>query len=1195
MRCKCKHHCSCGSGSKDDGVSPKLGNKLVQLRDGLYVPNMETEIISTDNSVDIVSSKAADGTAIFDLSSAPHLTLGTIPMGSIALEMPRDRTIFFLDEATQLDMPMLPHSKNIQEMYIVRKDSGPLDFVLAWPAGVTINGEAGPSEKTFSVGNMMHLVRSAESDDWNVLVHLDNVQTILEEFEEHLLEIRQASTIEQFYMLAPAGSVYLQTSLEGQAIRATTGVATVFREGKPTPLIPGTDYRIEADGRIRLTAPLTTPVHYFIETRNRVGSNSQVQMILDGYRNHVALIVQQALDAVGDMENIKEEMEELVEYVDDAIQIFQEGIYLRVIRVITVAGVTTYTHDSTGAPLNLKLNGFMVMRAPFGIADNGLNPGGGRTNNQGHLILDFVPDGGDILHVIAFPRVSNSTAQAIVTETLDARDDAIQAMEDAQNIRDTLLSGINATATTLAPGAAATASYNAALKRLTLGIPSGLKGDKGDPSDHGLFLVPNGNTSAAIQAALNTAGAYPEGGTVTLPMGAYPLTAQLNIPSNVTLKADPMAIIDCNFSTAPAVLMSGSVGPENPITENMVQGGYTLKTAAVFAAGDIVHIWGQRNALSRTDAGEWWCGDGTAGLRYAYFSEFNIIAEVMSTGVYRLANPILFPDYNINAAAETESLRSGTTVRKVTPVRNAHVLGGIWDKRNRASNAVVETVWGYQCSTDIVCLQGSQEAYGVVNTNSWECEARDNVRNTPLLTWDYGVLHGRMNRFVFRGCQDSGVRFARSDYGAQAVDFSYGSSQMISVRPYCVESIFKKCFEGLTSHPGVYGERWQRNEIYDCYDDGIVLRGLAPVVTDNLIDGRYVVTNAVPDLGAAGVSLQYGGHKRATIRNNTIRGFHSGVRISDSSTLNWQARNLDVDISNNNISEVYAGLSMNMLHWTGMRNVLFKNNVITRLGKHLALLSGSCAGTFVENNTVMGDCLVNTGIISLLRDDSMNPGIVFRNNTWIRNRGGNPDQSKMIAWRSGAQNPGTYPEAQFDGLCDYTGNRVSFSLELVDNSLGIVPYHMDAFHDSMPNLIFTIAGGSVKTGRPTNGIGHIKVDTEAGAATDDLDTITGSANNPMRKGDILVVSTSTTARKVTLRDSSVSGMANGIQLPNNASITLNASDQSVVLMWTGTQWILLSADWVMPQPAIANAVAGTELATINSMLAALRASNIILT
>ncbi|WKB53029.1 hypothetical protein [Eleftheria terrae] len=87
----------------------------------------------------------------------------------------------------------------------------------------------------------------------------------------------------------------------------------------------------------------------------------------------------------------------------------------------------------------------------------------------------------------------------------------------------------------------------------------------------------------------------------------------------------------------------------------------------------------------------------------------------------------------------------------------------------------------------------------------------------------------------------------------------------------------------------------------------------------------------------------------------------------------------------------------------------------------------------------------------------------------------------------------------------------------------------------------TIAAGVVAV--PHGGIRMLTVDTEASAATDDLDTINGGV-----PGQLIAVKTFTSTRDVVLKD----GTGN-MQL--GADITIGDNTDSVTLVWTGTYWL----------------------------------------
>jgi hypothetical protein len=79
-----------------------------------------------------------------------------------------------------------------------------------------------------------------------------------------------------------------------------------------------------------------------------------------------------------------------------------------------------------------------------------------------------------------------------------------------------------------------------------------------------------------------------------------------------------------------------------------------------------------------------------------------------------------------------------------------------------------------------------------------------------------------------------------------------------------------------------------------------------------------------------------------------------------------------------------------------------------------------------------------------------------------------------------------------------------------------------------------------------------------GASTN-LDTIAPAANCVLQTGDILYLRIADAARDVVLRDIATSGATpNGIHTPGNASITLGLTQSVVTLMYTGTNWSVVT-------------------------------------
>lgn len=106
----------------------------------------------------------------------------------------------------------------------------------------------------------------------------------------------------------------------------------------------------------------------------------------------------------------------------------------------------------------------------------------------------------------------------------------------------------------------------------------------------------------------------------------------------------------------------------------------------------------------------------------------------------------------------------------------------------------------------------------------------------------------------------------------------------------------------------------------------------------------------------------------------------------------------------------------------------------------------------------------------------------------------------------------------------------------------------------------TIAGGIVTVAK-----GYNAVDTEAAAATDDLDTITPGTN--VGEGSVIILRAANVARVVTLKDGTGNLLLNG-------DYALSATDRTITLVYNGTNWSEVARS--------VNATAGATVQTITS-------------
>jgi hypothetical protein len=131
-----------------------------------------------------------------------------------------------------------------------------------------------------------------------------------------------------------------------------------------------------------------------------------------------------------------------------------------------------------------------------------------------------------------------------------------------------------------------------------------------------------------------------------------------------------------------------------------------------------------------------------------------------------------------------------------------------------------------------------------------------------------------------------------------------------------------------------------------------------------------------------------------------------------------------------------------------------------------------------------------------------------------------------------------------------------------DNDSDITAINLEI--DRMPwgttEETLTISSGSVTP----NTTGHVLIDTEGSAATDDLDQI--SATN-WSQGQILLVGLANTARIVTLRHNT--GSSPKIVTADGQNIRLNDLKQKVLLQYNGTDWDELDR-WGSEEPRRVN-------------------------
>lgn len=563
----------------------------------------------------------------------------------------------------------------------------------------------------------------------------------------------------------------------------------------------------------------------------------------------------------------------------------------------------------------------------------------------------------------------------------------------------------------------------------------------------------------AIQKAIHSLNS----GVVTIPAGTYRIGAPIEMKSEVSVICEIGTVIIADDAGTEAITFKGSVGKEYKLTSEAEKGDRFIQVeqGAKIAAGDVIHLLSVTNALNREDAESQWLGDGTTSLPYAYFAEWNVVTKVSGTNSYHLAKPLLFNKYQTDTIGLSETNRATSTVKIINPIHNSHWVGGRIERQQKGSR-VINMEWAKACSIkDVVIAQGSRQGDCIRFQASYDCQA-ENIEsiNDPTLNWDYSIHHGKFNRFKTVGSQQCGFFRCKSSHSGQTVDFTYSKEfPYANIGSFCRQCVFTNCFEGATSHASCYQEEWINNRFLECFDDGLIVRGLMPYISNNLFtstidtsDGRLTTAGVTLNSNGAGnypaksygIGLSYGATRHASVSNNTIRGFYGGFRILSSSTLDWEVENALVNISNNDISNCYLGLEVDLDATPNsfIKYINYSENNHSAIGRYMVLLREFSMGCLIKNNTLLGEFRdKSANHVALILAENNNPNILITGNHWLRPKGSNKDQKIYDVYIPSIKNPTILPKADWAAQSIVKDNHVSYRDEdSVTTSISKIPY-----------------------------------------------------------------------------------------------------------------------------------------------------------
>jgi len=717
-------------------------------------------------------------------------------------------------------------------------------------------------------------------------------------------------------------------------------------------------------------------------------------------------------------------------------------------------------------------------------------------------------------------------------------------------------------------------------------------------------VVGLGDDAALFRAAIDRQSAA-GGGVVFVPPGEYIWLTPVPMKSNVTVWCAKGVVINGDsVSTGDLIDFTGTTGSEFSFSASATRGDTTVALAGSpsFNDDDILHLVSYASVFA---AGAYNLGYHPTDI--CYYAEWNVVADVLGSGVYRLAVPFEFPGWTTSAKA-----------KRVTPCQNAHWIGGtiVRSSSGGDDDSVFTSAWAYNCTVrNVTIRRGSRNGFAVEWRRSWKCEAINvTSENDPKLLFNYDLLHARLNRFKTVGTQDCGFVGPRASFAGQAVDFTYSNSAgpYSNIRSYCRDGIFHRCFEGLTSHQGCYQEQWIDNEVTDCYDDGLVVRGYMPTVqgntfsstvdvTDDLVftAGTFVVgrryqittvgTTNFTAIGAASntvgvyfvatgvgtgtgtatqndtyaVRLAYGGARRGDISGNKVCGFYGAFGLYGSPTLGeWD--NVLSNIHGNDVALCFVGLTATgMGNTNDVRFVTYQGNRHSAMGRWVVQLPSYNAGCTIKDNVLDGGFrYTGAGSYVAFVDASTNcPTLTVTGNRWLRTKGSNAGYTKYFVTVGAITDTATFPKADWAAQTVSRDNVATWDTDasFTYNAISVGSGYYQAATPLPDAYSSTIASGVAEAIPSAHRVFYVNVDTEGGAATDNLDQLVPYANCFFQEGDVCYLRSSANARDVVIRDVTVTGVAaNGFQTPGDASITLGSGNDVLTCLYTGTHWAVAS-------------------------------------
>jgi hypothetical protein len=609
------------------------------------------------------------------------------------------------------------------------------------------------------------------------------------------------------------------------------------------------------------------------------------------------------------------------------------------------------------------------------------------------------------------------------------------------------------------------------------------------------------NDTAAIQAAVTAAK------NIIVPTGTYKITSNINLTSNQTIECEADVIFDVSSAPNQTIVFygAGSFGSTYSLTANAVVGATTLTLtsgdAANFAANDWIQIYS--NTIY------------DAGYAATKIGEMVQIDSV-SSGTINLKTPLAGGDYTTAQSA---------VIRKATFIENTSVIGGqfIGSSTSTVLHVAVRFDIAYNCS-----IYKSRAKF--CNGNSFNirdslfCIASDIYAEDAL---NSGTGYGINWTGTCQDCKTVNSSFLRCRHAVTNTSSDIG---------ICRRLVYSNC----TSYESI-----NNGDAFDTHSNG------EDITFSNCIS--Y-------DASASGFNIECG---TATLVNcKAIRSNRTGINFSTNITLTpnrFTATGCVVEATN-----LFYGIAVN----NGSTTSCAATQQISIVGCSVyesaqeAFIAAGDSGAEIHGLEITGgqyngndgakqfniDAFVSKFRISNVHVQAPNTSgaaMLLRDCSY-----GSVDNCILEFITQGSGRCLDITDVNNITVSNCTGKQVNpargtgIILNGTTSKIYIAPNNnfQDCTAPGVSEASLTIASGVITV--PNSSVGVCIIDTEGGAATDDLDTINGGFT-----GQVTVLTPASNARDVTVKDNTGNLRLNGDFVFANTQDTLTLMCKENGALW----------------------------------------------